>query len=166
MKKRNKPAEKPERSVFSTIFISVLAILAVVVVLLIGSIAVSRVPQQLDRNAEDILTKQVENRRSYLESFLLDAQNLDDLPAYINAQTEKLLADGTIARDTLGTNSAASEPLLEAISGEVVAQLRRSSVTGVFVVLNTCGQHQDCCCGFVRCQRRLRQHGRRNACGR
>ncbi len=138
-KKRNKPAEKPERSVFSTIFISVLAILVVVVVLLIGSIAVSRVPQQLNRNAEDILAKQVENRRSYLESFLLDAQNLDDLPAYINAQTEKLLADGTIARDTLGMNSAASEPLLEAISDKVVAQLRRSSVTGVFVVLNTCG---------------------------
>ncbi len=70
MKACSKPTEKRERSVFSTIFISVLVILAVEVTLLIGSIAVSRVPQQLDRNAEDILAKQVENRSSYLEDFL------------------------------------------------------------------------------------------------
>ena len=76
MKARSKPTEKRERSVFSTIFISVLVILAVEVTLLIGSIAVSRVPQQLDRNAEDILAKQVENRSRYLEDFLVQAQNL------------------------------------------------------------------------------------------
>ena len=74
MKARSKPTEKRERSVFSTIFISVLVILAVEVTLLIGSIAVSRVPQQLDRNAEDILAKQVENRSRYLEDFLVQAQ--------------------------------------------------------------------------------------------
>ena len=47
MKAHSKPTEKRERSVFSTIFISVLVILAVEVTLLIGSIAVSCVPQQL-----------------------------------------------------------------------------------------------------------------------
>ena len=80
MKACSKPTEKRERSVFSTIFISVLVILAVEVTLLVGSIAVSRVPQQLDRNAEDILAKQVENRSSYLEDFLVQAQNLGDMP--------------------------------------------------------------------------------------
>ena len=49
MKACSKPTEKRERSVFSTIFISVLVILAVEVALLVGSIAVSRVPQQLDQ---------------------------------------------------------------------------------------------------------------------
>ena len=91
MKARSKPTEKRERSVFSTIFISVLVILAVEVTLLIGSIAVSRVPQQLDRNAEDILAKQVENRSSYLEDFLVQAQNLGDMPNRINEKTEALL---------------------------------------------------------------------------
>ena len=137
MKARSKSTEKRERSVFSTIFFAVLVILAVEVVLLIGSIAVSRVPQQLDRNAEDILAKQVENRSSYLENFLVDAQNLDDLPEKINEKTQELLSSGEISKDTLGSNSAASEPLLEAISDDLVTQLRGSSVTGVFVVLNT-----------------------------
>ena len=138
MKARSKPTEKRERSVFSTIFISVLVILAVEVTLLIGSIAVSRVPQQLDRNAEDILAKQVENRSSYLEDFLVQAQNLGDMPNRINEKTEALLTSGQISKDTLGQSSASSEPLLEAIADDLVTQLRSSSVTGVFVVLNTC----------------------------
>ncbi len=137
MKARRKSTEKRERSVFSTIFFSVLVVLAVEVALLVGSIAVSRVPQQLNQNAEDILAKQVENRSSYLENFLVDAQNLDDLPTQINAKTQELLESGKISKDTLGSNSTASEPLLEAISDDLVTQLRRSSVTGVFVVLNT-----------------------------
>ena len=137
MKKRIKKTEKPERSVFFTIFLSVLIILAVEIVLLGGSIFVSRVPEQLNRNAEDILAKQVENRSSYLGDFLVQAQNLSELPGQINAQTEKLLADGTISLDTLGSGSDGSEPLLAAISENMIAQLRRSSVTGVFVVLNT-----------------------------
>ena len=138
MKACSKPTEKRERSVFSTIFISVLVILAVEVTLLIGSIAVSRVPQQLDRNAEDILAKQVENRSSYLENFLVQAQNLGDMPNRINEKTEALLTSGQISKDTLGQSSASSEPLLEAIADDLVTQLRSSSVTGVFVVLNTC----------------------------
>ena len=138
MKARSKPTEKRERSVFSTIFISVLVILAVEVTLLIGSIAVSRVPQQLDRNAEDILAKQVENRSRYLEDFLVQAQNLGDMPNRINEKTEALLTSGQISKDTLGQSSASSEPLLEAIADDLVTQLRSSSVTGVFVVLNTC----------------------------
>lgn len=138
MKACSKPTEKRERSVFSTIFISVLVILAVEVALLVASIAVSRVPQQLDQNAEDILAKQVENRSSYLEDFLVQAQNLGDTPKRINEKTEALLASGQISKDTLGQSSASSEPLLEAIADDLVMQLRSSSVTGVFVVLNTC----------------------------
>lgn len=129
MKARSKPTEKRERSVFSTIFISVLVILAVEVTLLIGSIAVSRVPQQLDRNAEDILAKQVENRSRYLEDFLVQAQNLGDMPNRINEKTEALLTSGQISKDTLGQSSASSEPLLEAIADDLVTQLRSSSVT-------------------------------------
>ena len=128
MKAHSKPTEKRERSVFSTIFISVLVILAVEVTLLIGSIAVSRVPQQLDRNAEDILAKQVENRSRYLEDFLVQAQNLGDMPNRINEKTEALLTSGQISKDTLGQSSASSEPLLEAIADDLVTQLRSSSV--------------------------------------
>ena len=119
MKAHSKPTEKRERSVFSTIFISVLVILAVEVTLLIGSIAVSRVPQQLDRNAEDILAKQVENRSRYLEDFLVQAQNLGDMPNRINEKTEALLTSGQISKDTLGQSSASSEPLLEAIADDM-----------------------------------------------
>lgn len=87
---------------------------------------------------EDILAKQVENRSRYLEDFLVQAQNLGDMPNRINEKTEALLTSGQISKDTLGQSSASSEPLLEAIADDLVTQLRSSSVTGVFVVLNTC----------------------------
>ena len=113
MKACSKPTEKRERSVFSTIFISVLVILAVEVALLVASIAVSRVPQQLDQNAEDILAKQVENRSSYLEDFLVQAQNLGDTPKRINEKTEALLASGQISKDTLGQSSVQASRCLK-----------------------------------------------------
>lgn len=37
---------------------------------------------------EDILAKQVENRSRYLEDFLVQAQNLGDMPNRINEKTE------------------------------------------------------------------------------
>ena len=60
------------------------------------------------------------------------------MPNRINEKTEALLTSGQISKDTLGQSSASSEPLLEAIADDLVTQLRSSSVTGVFVVLNTC----------------------------
>ena len=93
--------KRPGRSVFTTIFISVLVILFVEIALLMASLNFSRVSEQLDQNAEDILDKQVENRCSYLESFLVGVQDLTDLSEKINTQTQQLVDSGAIRLDEL-----------------------------------------------------------------
>ena len=129
--------KRPGRSVFTTIFISVLVILFVEIALLMASLNFSRVSEQLDQNAEDILDKQVENRCSYLESFLVGVQDLTDLSEKINAQTQRLVDSGVIDMDELDAGSASSEPLLQAVAPSLVDTLRSKNATGIFVVLST-----------------------------
>lgn len=118
------PQSRKMHSVFFTIFFSLLLVLVIELTLLIGTIVVGQVPSQLDDNAEEVLCEQVENRSGYLQNFLVSSQELTALSTYINSQTEALLADGTISLDTLDSGSAASEPLLRAISSELVFEMR------------------------------------------
>jgi len=118
------PQSRKMHSVFFTIFFSLLLVLVIELTLLIGTIVVGQVPSQLDDNAEEVLCEQVANRSGYLQNFLVSSQELTALSTYINSQTEALLADGTISLDTLDSGSAASEPLLRAISSELVFEMR------------------------------------------
>ena len=129
--------KSPRRSIFKTILRSMLAVLAIELALLVGTLVVSRVNTQLDQNAADILQKQTENRQNYLESIMLAAQDLSELERYIDATLEDLLAEGAVSLDTLDRSSEDALPLLEAIGPQLITALRSRSVTGVFVVLNT-----------------------------
>ena len=137
MNRQTAPAETHSRSVFFTIVTALLIVLALEIALLTGMLLLSHVTQQLDQNAQDILNKQLDNRQSYLENFLLGAQNMTTLSEEINQTTEELLASGEISLDTLGKSSNSSAPLLRAVSGDLLTHLRSKSVTGVFLVLNT-----------------------------
>lgn len=133
--KKGKP--KRTRSVFQTIFISLIALLLVETMLLATALTGIRVPQQLNQNAEDILNKQTSNRQSYLQEFLLNAQDLSDISEQINNTTLSMLQSEKISYRYLDSDSDRSYPLLQAISGNLVHQLRQKSVTGIFVVINT-----------------------------
>lgn len=129
------PQRRKKRSIFFTIFFSLLLVLVIELSLLVGTIVIGQVPSQLDNNAEEILREQVKNRSSYLQTFLLSSQELTALSSYINSQTEALLTDGKISLDTLDSGSAASEPLLRAISSELVFQMRAKKLSGIYVIL-------------------------------
>ena len=137
------PQSRKMHSVFFTIFFSLLLVLVIELTLLIGTIVVGQVPSQLDDNAEEVLCEQVENRSGYLHNFLVSSQELTALSTYINSQTEALLADGTISLDTLDSGSAASEPLLRAISSELVFEMRAKKLSGIYVIF--CSRDLDDC---------------------
>ena len=132
-----KPESSSEKSIFGTIFSSMLVVLLIEVLLLVASIYLMRVGPQLDQNAEDILAMQVETRGGYIQSQLLEAQELSSLSTRINTLTEELLADGSISLDTLDSGSEAALPLLEAATPRLISTLRSRPVTGIFLVLNT-----------------------------
>ena len=105
MKIHNAARRTRSRSVFSTILRALLIVLAVELILLILSLALSKVTTQLDQNAVDILQKQVENRQNYLETIFLNNEELSALTDSINDSARALLSTGDINLNTLDQGS-------------------------------------------------------------
>ena len=129
--------KKQGRSIFHTIFLAMLSVLFIETLLLLIVLYLSRVGERLNQNAIDLLQKQVENRSSYLESVMLDNQNLSSLSDKINTAAESLRESGLIDMEHLGDNSNACLPLMEAIDSDLIEELRSHSATGLFVLFNT-----------------------------
>ena len=129
--------KKQGRSIFHTIFLAMLSVLFIETLLLLIVLYLSRVGERLNQNAIDLLQKQVENRSSYLESVMLDNQNLSSLSDKINTAAESLRESGLIDMEYLGDNSNACLPLMEAIDSDLIEELRSHSATGLFVLFNT-----------------------------
>lgn len=136
-KPHSQKAPQTGHSIFGTILFSLLAMLAVEILLLTFTVHATRLGPQLNQNAEDILAMQVDNRSRYLQSILHDAQELTILSDTINGLTQQLLDEGEISLSTLDSSSDAAYPLLEAAAPELISTLRIKSVTGVFLILNT-----------------------------
>ena len=136
--KQSRSAGKPGgRSIFSHILTALLVVLCAELLLMVLAIWNSSVIQKLDQNAVDILNQQVANRTAYLQRRFLEAQQLDDVAAQVNAAAEKLLAKGAISLDTLDQSSENAQPLMDAIAPQLVAALRTKGVNGIFVILST-----------------------------
>ena len=133
-----KPSDHvPHVTIFHTILRSMLWILFIEIALLVGILYLCRINTNLEQNAVDILQIQTENRQNYLQSQMLDAQDLSSLAGKINAVTQAMLDDGEISLDTLDSGSDAASPLLLSIGDSLISSMRHRPVTGIFVVLNT-----------------------------
>ena len=133
-----KPSDHvPHVTIFHTILRSMLWILFIEIALLVGILYLCRINTSLEQNAVDILQIQTENRQNYLQSQMLDAQDLSSLAGKINAVTQAMLDDGEISLDTLDSGSDAASPLLLSIGDSLITSMRHRPVTGIFVVLNT-----------------------------
>lgn len=133
-----KPSDQaPHVTIFHTILRSMLWILFIEIALLVGILYLCRINTSLEQNAVDILQIQTENRQNYLQSQMLDAQDLSSLAGKINVVTQAMLDDGEISLDTLDSGSDAASPLLLSIGDSLISSMRHRPVTGIFVVLNT-----------------------------
>lgn len=130
-------AKEREHTIFVTIFSALMVMLAIVVMLMASATAVSGVTLQLDKNAVDILDKQVENRAGYIQDQLQQAQELTDLSTYINETAQQMLDDETLSLKTLDSSSSDSLPLLQAAAPRMLETLRSKRISGIFLILNT-----------------------------
>ena len=117
-------AKGREHTIFVTIFSALMVMLAIVVMLMASATAISGVTLQLDKNAVDILDKQVENRAGYIQDQLQQAQELTDLSTYINETAQQMLDDETLSLKTLDSSSSDSLPLLLAAAPRMLETLR------------------------------------------
>ena len=133
-----KPSDHaPHVTIFHTILRSMRWILFIEIALLVGILYLCRINTSLEQNAVDILQIQTENRQNYLQSQMLDAQDLSSLAGKINAVMQAMLDDGEISLDTLDSGSDAASPLLLSIGDSLISSMRHRPITGIFVVLNT-----------------------------
>ena len=128
---------KQGKSIFQFIFAAMLIVLGIEVALLIGTLYFGNVGMQMNRNAIDILKKQVENRQNYLQNTLEETQNLSSLAGTINTAVENQTAVENISVEELVNNEDRSTELLETVSGSLINAMRHRSVNGIFVILNT-----------------------------
>ena len=135
-KQNNNPQNRHERSVFSTVFLALVAVLAVEIVMLVLSFTLSGVTSRLNSNAEQILDKQVMNRASYLSSQLTTAQDLSVLDTAVNSAAAQLIQNGETL-SSLTSSSEGSVPLFDAVSDQMIRTLRDKNVTGVYIALHT-----------------------------
>lgn len=136
IKRENETEKERERSVFSTVFLALVAVLAVEIAMLLLSFTLSGFPSRLNSNAEQILDKQVVNRAAYISGQLIEAQDLSDLDSAVNRAAAQLVQEGeTVA--SLTSSNEKSTPLFDEVSGQMVRTLREKNVTGVYIVLHT-----------------------------
>ena len=128
---------KQGKSIFQFIFAAMLIVLGIEVALLIGTLYFGNVGMQMNRNAIEILKKQVENRQNYLQNTLEETQNLSSLAGTINTAVENQTAVENISVEELVNNEDRSTELLETVSDSLINVMRHRSVNGIFVILNT-----------------------------
>ena len=128
---------KQGKSIFQFIFAAMLIVLGIEVALLIGTLYFGNVGMQMNRNAIEILKKQVENRQNYQQNTLEETQNLSSLAGTINIAVENQTAVENISVEELVNNEDRSTELLETVSDSLINVMRHRSVNGIFVILNT-----------------------------
>ncbi|MEG0804063.1 MAG: diguanylate phosphodiesterase, partial [Pygmaiobacter sp.] len=129
--KRHKP------SILTKMLLSMLLSLVLMFTLLSGTIFFGGMTEQLRVNAFDILDERVAGRRDNLEGEMVQRwSNLGESVQDINRESARVLKENNADYSDLTADSPISGALLEAISGRLAYQLRRSSATGIFLILN------------------------------
>lgn len=129
--------DKKSKSILKYILIPVCILLLLEVAVFSGVLAVGGVIQRLEQNARDILQERVINRKSFLENEMItNWSNLSLLANQINTTATQMHNNGEIDITQLDQGSNSSEPLLQAISDDMITNLRSLHVNGIFVVFN------------------------------
>lgn len=125
------------RTIFWMALRSLLAVLAVGMLLMAGSLAAGGVIQTLNRNSQDILAKQVEDRGSYLEgSMVLNWSNLSAIRDKVNACTQQYLDAEGMTPEELGREGG-SAPLVNEVCQELIDTMYSKQVSGIFMLICT-----------------------------
>ena len=124
------------KSIYPTILQSFLVALLLEVVILLVGLYLSHAAPQLNQNSMDILKKQVENRKNYLESMMLDNENLNALSGKMNHILQNQMQDGSTQLDELGATDESGLEWMKEAAPELIRTLRQKKVNGIFAVLN------------------------------
>lgn len=129
--------KRKERTIFWMALRSLLAVLAVEMLLMAGSLVAGGVIQTLNRNSQDILAKQVENRGSYLAgSMVQNWSNLSVITDRVNTCTQEYLDAAGMTPEDLGREGG-GVPLINGICQDLIDTMYNKQVSGIFMLICT-----------------------------
>lgn len=135
--KLNPASPRGQRSVFKTIMVPLIVLVIVETLLLIMILAVNNVLERFDRNSEDLVLKQLQNRANHFSSALYSWSDLDALAGTINSKADEMLESGEISLDGLESDSDVSSPLVLDIVDDLVSTMYSKRLSGIYVIFNT-----------------------------
>lgn len=126
-----------ERTIFWMALRSLLLVLTVEMLLLAGSLVFGGVIQALNRNAQDILAKQVENRGSYLANDMaVNWSNLSGISDKIDICLQEMLDSRGMTIEEF-TESGESASLINVVCQDMIDTMYAKQVSGFFMLINT-----------------------------
>lgn len=125
------------RTIVKTVMQPLIILVVAEVMLLLAVLGFNDVVGQLNKNSEDILIKQIQNRTSYLNSQMINWSDLSKLADTINSAAASMIRSGEISLDELDSNSEVCSPLLLEITDELISTLYAKRVSGIYVIFNT-----------------------------
>lgn len=130
--------KKKGHSIFYTIQKPLICLLLVECLFIIAVPIFSGLFQELNQNKEDILNKQVENRKNNLENTMNTIwADLRQLSASINITASDIMQNEQITMQELQNNPEKCNQFLLDISEDMITELYLKRVNGIYVMLNT-----------------------------
>ena len=127
-----------DRSIFNSILVPLLVLLAVEIALLVGVVVASGAIPRIERSDHDVISQHIESRRNSLQNYLVGTVgDLEGLAQTVNTAAQELIDEGTVRLSVLDADPAASVPLQMRIVEPMVETLRQKRASGVFVVFST-----------------------------
>ena len=106
--------------------------------ILLVSLYVSGVFNQVNSNERAILSKQVVNRANYLQSEMTQQwSNIDALAESINEKTQAAIDEGMISLDKLEDSSKEASVLIGMICTDMIETMYRNKTSGIYVIFST-----------------------------
>lgn len=127
-----------KNSIMAKILLPMTIIILIQLTLLTGIIYSGGVIEQLKKNAYDVLSERVEARAGYLENEMNNRwSDVDITVNSVNKTFNSMVSSGQVDVDSLDNNPDQYNAFLEEVSDDLIMLLRRNSVSGSFVILNT-----------------------------
>lgn len=118
-----------------TLFLTLM--LALQCLLFAGFILLGGTVKRLETNAMDILNERTSNRKNYLESDMIQRwSNLEHTQDATNQAVAEFLAETGMSYADLKPEEPRTVELLNGLSDELIALMRRNSVTGAFLIFD------------------------------
>lgn len=128
-----------DRTIFWLALRSLLLVLTVEMLLMAGSLIVGGVIQTLNRNAQDILSQQVENRGSYLANDMaINWSNLNAISDKVDSCLQEILDERRMTAAEF-VDSGEGAVLINEVCQDMIDTMYSKQVSGIFMLINTEG---------------------------